>query len=218
MKPLFKKAGSLSRNVVLFMVTVMLYGIAVEGISAVLLNLYLVRLGYGTEFIGTLNSAGMIVFALVSLPLGAVERYSGRRMMQFGQVDIVLRAARPSAFLSCNIWTGGAFDSISYCGNDWLVSLFCTSTAFAMEITQPSWHSRVLAWTMAAFSLSAFFGSWIGGNLPDFFGRILALPLTDPRPYQTALLAASFVMMPAMLAIWLIREEEIGDVREIRPN
>ena len=98
---LIERSKRLPRNLKLFLINVVAYGAAMEGISTVLLNLYLLRLGYGTEFIGTLNSAGLFVFALVSLPIGAVQRYSSRRMLQFGQLlSLVGLAGIPLAYFA----------------------------------------------------------------------------------------------------------------------
>ena len=200
---------SLPRNIKLFLVNVLAYGIAVEGISAVLLNLYLLRLGYGTEFIGTLNSAGLFIFALVSLPIGAVQRFSSRQMMQIGQVlslagiiGIPLAMYAPQ---SGNL-QGSLLIFFRILGMIGLSAYFVHQLPFVMEITPVHWHNKAMSITMAVFSLSSFLGSWVGGMLPALFGRVLALPLTDPRPFQQPMLWAAFVIVPAMIAIWLIPE------------
>ncbi|MCB0021011.1 MAG: hypothetical protein KDE09_24615, partial [Anaerolineales bacterium] len=82
---LWQRGQSIPRNMRLFLLNVLAYGMVIDGILSVLLNLYLLRLGYDTTFIGTINSIGTLVFALVSLPIGAVQRYSSRQMMQLGQ-------------------------------------------------------------------------------------------------------------------------------------
>src|SRR5918998_4404440 len=65
---------------------VSLLGFAVDGgVYAVLLNLFLARLGYGPEVIGLVNAAGMVVFALASLPAGIIgERWGSKRIMLGG--------------------------------------------------------------------------------------------------------------------------------------
>ena len=56
------------RDIRLFLVSAAVVGLAWDGVRAVVLNLYLLRLGYGPEFIGVVNSAGALVFALSCLP------------------------------------------------------------------------------------------------------------------------------------------------------
>src|SRR5262245_2956522 len=76
----------LSTTVGTYFVTTALVGLAIDGGSyAVLLNLYLVRLGYGPELIGLVNSAGTLTFALFSLPAGVMgQRWGSRRIMLIG--------------------------------------------------------------------------------------------------------------------------------------
>src|SRR5215210_5940548 len=77
---------SLNPTIALYFVTIAVIGFAIDGgIYAVLLNLFLVRLGYGPELIGLVNSAGTLTFALSSLPAGMLgERWGSRRMMLVG--------------------------------------------------------------------------------------------------------------------------------------
>ncbi|MEM9775385.1 MAG: MFS transporter, partial [Chloroflexota bacterium] len=205
---LIAQARSAPRQVKLFLFTVLAYGIAVEGITAVLLNLYLLRLGYGTEFIGALNSIGLFVFALVSLPIGAVQRFSSRRMLQIGLVlSVIGMTGLPLApYLpgSEPFW----LVSFRITGMIGLSCYFVHQMPFAMEMTRPEWHDRILSTTIASFSLAAFLGSWIGGLLPEYLGRWLAIPLTDPWPFQLSMLGAMFIVIPAILATLAIPEPE----------
>ena len=76
----------INKNVRLYLVSVALVGFTVDGgIYSVLFNLYLLRLGYGPEFVGLINSAGLLIFALVSLPAGVIGgRWGSRRTMITG--------------------------------------------------------------------------------------------------------------------------------------
>ena len=53
-----------------------------SGVLSVLLNLYLLRLGYGPEFIGLLVGSGQIVWATLALPAGAIGKRTGLREAQ----------------------------------------------------------------------------------------------------------------------------------------
>jgi MFS family permease len=71
-----------SRDVRLLLVTSALLGFAVwGGIYAVLLNLYLLRLGYGPRFIGLVNSTGMLTVGVFALPVGVISARVGVRRM-----------------------------------------------------------------------------------------------------------------------------------------
>src|SRR4051794_35245445 len=71
---------NLNRNVRYFFVSSFLFGFTIfGGINSVIINLYLLRLGYGPEFIGLFNAAGLLAIAIFSLPSGMVGRRWGPR-------------------------------------------------------------------------------------------------------------------------------------------
>ncbi|PLS82905.1 MAG: hypothetical protein CYG59_02685, partial [Chloroflexi bacterium] len=81
-----------SRPVRLYLVSSALFGFSIfGGIYTLLLNLYLVRLGYGPDFVGVVNASGMLALALFSLPAGALgTRYGSRRGLIVGLSLIVI--------------------------------------------------------------------------------------------------------------------------------
>lgn len=207
-----QQARSAPRNVKYFMITVLAYGIAVEGISQVLLNLYLLRLGYGTEFIGTLNSAGLFVFAVVSLPIGAVQRFSSRQMLIFGLIlSVIGNIGLPLApfMLADPSFLLIGFRIVGMIG---LSCYFVHQIPFSMEITSPEWHSRIMSATMAMFSLAAFLGSWIGGLLPEFYSNRLAISIDDPWAFQVSMLTATALVVPAIfVAIGITETKKLDE-------
>ena len=48
-----------NRSIRLYLLATLLLGLSVDGVYAVLFNLYLLRLGYNPEFIGLANAAGL---------------------------------------------------------------------------------------------------------------------------------------------------------------
>src|SRR5512139_3018982 len=61
-----------------------LLGFGYFGIQSVLQNLYLLRLGYGTEFIGLLTGSGQLFWAVCALPAAAFGRRFGLRQSIIG--------------------------------------------------------------------------------------------------------------------------------------
>ncbi|MEZ4674145.1 MAG: hypothetical protein R2932_07890 [Caldilineaceae bacterium] len=56
------------RNVWLYFFAISLIGFTVDGgIFSVVFNLFLLRMGYGPEFVGQVNSVGLLAFAICSL-------------------------------------------------------------------------------------------------------------------------------------------------------
>jgi len=79
-----------SHDVRMYLVTAALLGFSYFGIIAVLMNLYLLRLGYGPEFIGLVNGATSTAFALTSLPAGAIGRSWGNRRSVVVGISLVI--------------------------------------------------------------------------------------------------------------------------------
>ena len=78
-----------SRDLRLFLVSAILVSLAWDGIRAVLLNLYLLRLGYGQEFVGLVNGVGALAFALWCPPAGAMGTRWGSRKMLIAGVSLL---------------------------------------------------------------------------------------------------------------------------------
>ena len=62
-----------------YLFAVSIVGFSYFGFVSVLLNLYLLRLGYGTDFIGLVNGSIAFAFAASSLPAGALGSRLGMR-------------------------------------------------------------------------------------------------------------------------------------------
>ena len=89
-KSLRQSLSAFNRNVRLYLLTSLLLGLSVDGVYAVLFNLFLLRLGYDPRFIGLINSAGLFTFAFTSLPAGLLgARYGSRRMLMVGVVAVL---------------------------------------------------------------------------------------------------------------------------------
>lgn len=191
------------RNIYAYMFVLAIIGFTVDGgISSVLFNLYVLRLGYGPEFVGTLNSVGLLVFAALSLPLGAVRRYSSHQMLVIGLVLMFVGATG----LPLVQWLPAAFHS------GWLIftrvvahigtAFFFVHTApFLMSMTKGEWHSRALSLQSATLASAGFIGGVVGGVLPGLIGSWLDLPTTHPTPYQYPLLLAGLSLVPALLVL-----------------
>ncbi len=81
----------LNRNVRYFFVSSFLFGFTIfGGINSVIINLYLLRLGYGPEFIGLFNAAGLLAIAIFSLPSGIVGGRWGTRSAMITGMSLML--------------------------------------------------------------------------------------------------------------------------------
>lgn len=89
------------------------------GIYGVVFNLYLLRLGYGSEFVGIVNSIRLLNMALLALPAGWIGRRIGTRtaMLVGLLVSLVGLVAIPASELLTGglqaVWVAAAYTGSS---------------------------------------------------------------------------------------------------------
>ncbi|MCY3781847.1 MAG: MFS transporter [Chloroflexi bacterium] len=180
---------------------------AVDGVYNVLLNLYLLRLGYGTEFIGLVNAVGLLSFASASLPAGILgSRYSTTLLMKVGAaISVVGALLLPQA----ESLPPGLRES-------WLVFhyalmltgfalFFVNGVPYLINVVDTAYKHRAFAIKTAGWSLAGFGGSLIGGVLPGLIAALLATTLANPAPYRLTLTLASVAMALSTLCLLRVR-------------
>jgi MFS family permease len=203
------KVRRFSRDVRLYMATSALTGFTVYGgIYSVLLNLYLLRLGQGPAFVGIVNGATWITYALFSLPAGALgSRWGVRRTMIVGMTLIAAGSGLlMGAELLPGIWQQGWL-----IGTRMLVGLgislyIVNASPFLMGATGPEERDHAFAIRTALWPLAGFAGSLVGGMLPGAFATFLGLGLEAPAPYRYALLTAAVLVLPGVAVLWATDE------------
>lgn len=206
-----------NRDVRLYLITTMLIGLTVDGgVYTVLFNLYLLRLGYGPEFVGLVNGSGMLVFALCCLPAGTFSgRLGNRRMMIVGLTLLLIGCGLlPFAELRTGNWQAGWL-FITWCFAFTGFAMYFVNTApFVMTVTHQSERNHVFSMQAALWSLAGFAGSLIGGFLPGLFAIYLGVSLDQAAPYRYSLLVASLLLIPSVLAIVATHEGHTQPIKE----
>lgn len=207
---------SFQRQVWLYFAVMALIGFTVDGgIYSVVFNLFVLRLGYGPEFVGQINSAGLFAFALCSLPAGALgTRLGNRRAMIIGLVLMMIGsfALAVSEFVPVGGQTYWLF-GFYICFHSSIAILFVNTAPFLMAVTQEAQRSHAFAIQSAMISSAAFAGSLIGGILPGFFARQADLPLDAAAPYRYPLLIAA-----VMLAAGIVLLQRMQDPKLVSPK
>lgn len=193
-----------NRNIVLYLAATCSLGLAVDGgINSVVFNLYLLRLGFGPEFIGQINSAGLTTFALASLPVGALAgRISPRTLMALGLILMLggcgmIPLAQTIGPTNPAPWLMSGFISI-YLG---MAFYFVPAVPFIFDVTTEVERSPVFSAQSALLALSAFVGSLLGGFLPPLFSQVFGFSLEQPEAFRYTHIVAAVLMTPALLAI-----------------
>ena len=191
-----------------FLLSLVGMALVVDGIYSVLLNLYLLRLGYGTEFIGLVNAAGLLTFAAASLPAGILgARHSNTGMMKVGAALSALGGVCLPMVES--LPAGASEIGLALC---YMVTLtgfsffFVNGAPFLLNVVDVSQKHRAFSLKTAAWAMAGFFGSLVGGILPGAFAAQTGATLASPEPYRITLQLASGVMvLAATLLILRIR-------------
>ena len=192
------------RNTRLILLTSVLIGLTIfGGIYSVLLNLYLLRLGYGTAFIGDVNAAGALAFVVCSLPAGALGRRWGNRPMLVAGLALatlghgLLPLAEYFTGADQRHWLLGSLTLGSAGTNIYFVNVF----PFLMGATRPQQRSHVFSLQVAIWPLAAFVGSLIGGFLPGLCAAALDTDLDQPIAYRYPLLLAAALLATALILV-----------------
>jgi MFS family permease len=188
----------------LYLFAAAMVGFALDGgVYSVLLNLFLVRLGYGPEQIGVVNSIGTLTFALASLPSGALgERLGVRPMLLLGLgMMLVGGSVLPAAVGIPEAWRLAWLIGSSVLLYLGLALFFVNTAPFVMELVDAHQRSQVFSLQTALMSLAAFVGSLTGGLLPPAIAALLGVTLERPQPYSYSLVVAGLAMIPAIVAI-----------------
>jgi len=213
-----QKLRLFNRDVRLYLITAVLIGLSYMGIFTVLFNLYLLRLGYGPEFIGLVNAVALLAYAIFCLPAGVLGRLWGvRRILIVGMslMAVGLGLSPLVELIPTVLWGGWLLSSLSlsYLG----ASLYMVNgNPFLMGATNPEERNHAFSVRAALWPLGGFVGSLVGGFLPGFFARGLGVSLNDPAPYRYSLSIAGVLLIPTVLLMLATREVRVVQAKESR--
>ncbi len=173
----------LTQNVFIFL------GIALQ---ALILNLYLVALGYREDFIGLLQFAQTAAIGLAALPAGSLApRLGPRRML------IVATGTLGSSFAAMALIESPVLlIAAAIVNGASMASIFVPMAPFLMDNSAPELRRVAFSANFAALSLASVVGSALGGQVPGLIGG------GDLYGYRVALLmgaALTFLGIPPLL-------------------
>jgi MFS family permease len=189
------------------------------GVVGVLMNLYLVRLGYGTEFIGLMHGSGQLIWGVFALPAAMLgSRLGAKRMMTSG---MVFNAVGMVLLLSVEAlpvdvqpvwlvfswmigWVGAALTAVN-------------SAPYLMAVTDDQSRGFAFSAQQTVMAAAGFAGSVAGGFLPALLAGQLNLALDHPAPFRLALLLSPVAYMLGAFAFsrtkpagQVFKQEETG--------
>ena len=197
-----------NRDTRLFLVAGAIHAMAIVGIYGVVLNLYLVRMGYGIEFIGLINAAGLLSFAIFSIPAGYVAQRWGirRTMIASLGIGVVAMGLMPLADLLPEAIRGGWLATGNVLAALGTAAFHVTMMPYLMASTGPEERRQAFSVRWALFYVGSFAGSILGGVLPPATAFVTQTSLQDPQPYRYALFVGGALLVGALWAVSRARE------------
>jgi MFS family permease len=174
-----------NRDIRLFMGAWALIAFGYFGVQGVLLNLYLLRLGFDAQFIGAMTASGQIVWALAALPAGALGQRLGLRAalitgsacaalglgLLLGVEGLPQALWVPWLYLAWSVmWVGAALLTVN-------------SIPYLLSISPAGQSNYAFAAQGAVMALLGFAGSVVAGVLPAQVAGWLNRSLDQPAPY-----------------------------------
>jgi MFS family permease len=197
----------LSRDARLLLLMFALVGFAYFGIQTVLVNLYLLRLGFRPEFIGLMISFGQLSWAMAAVPAGIIGAHIGLRNSLVASTFLIGLGATlflwvervPPAWQApwlvawwMVLWLGAALGAVN-------------GTPYMTAVTGPAERNHAFAAQQAVIALLALLGSLVAGILPPLLAPRLGVELSDPSPYRIALWIAPIIYCGALLTTLCMR-------------
>jgi len=192
-----------NRNIRLFLSAWALIAFAYFGIQGVLFNLYLLRLGFDTQFIGSLIAAGQIVWALTALPAGVIGRRFGLRTALI--MGSAISALSVGLLLIVEWFPQDAWGTWLYFAwiLTWLGAALLTvnSIPFLLHASGAGERNHAFAAQGAVIALFGFVGSLVAGFLPGIFSVWSGQSLDQPAPYWYPLWLVPLAHL-VCIAVW----------------
>ena len=195
--------GAASGEVKRFLIAIGCLGFSsFPGIYQVIMNLYLIRLGYDEPFVGLINGLVLAGIAVFSLPASVLTNRFGHRQVMVAGLALLMTG---NLMLPASEWFAPSQDLylivISAArGMGWSFILVSFNPLF-MAILPAANRDRLFAVRSAVMTLFGFGGSLLAGFTPGLIAGMTGQSTNAPGPYRLPLIAASLVLIPGLLAL-----------------
>ena len=197
------RLSQFSRNTKLLIATSAIMATSFFGIYTLLRVLYILRLGYGPEYVGVFGAAGAFTYMGMGLPSGVLGRRFGlrRSILMGGIVTLAGMVTLPVAeFLPAHIQAFWPISSQVLHIAGW--SMFNVNLVPAlMATTEAKERNSAYALNGVLKGIGAFLGTTVGGALPGLFAKAFSLALDTPRPYGYGIWVGAAVGLVALIPL-----------------
>lgn len=191
-----RRLPGLNRQVLLFLCHSLLFHMGLLGIADILLNFYLVSIGYDSGDISLLQALPRLSGFLIGLPVGlAANRAGNRRVIIVSTCGIALciaaTALAPTLFLIAlsRFFWGACFGAAQV-----------VKPPFMVTLTPPGEHTAQFSYHNLVSMMAVAFGSALGGFIPALVSRVLSIKAASAA-YQAAILIAALAVLLSVLPL-----------------
>lgn len=193
------------RNARLYLLNSAIIGVAF-GIHRLLFNFYILSLGYDEIMAGRLLTTSSLVALVGALPMGYVSDRIGRKpAMVMSNLAICISMLgivwlhTPAWLYSWNILSGLAH------------SLMGVSMGpFLMENSGSEERTYLFSFSAGLHMTTGFFGNWLGGYLPLWWGSLTGFTPTDAGAYGGSLIIVGLLSLLALLPLLMLRRRRLS--------
>jgi hypothetical protein len=159
------------------------------GLQSVLLNLYLLRLGYDARYVGLLAGIGQLVWAVSALPAVLISSRIGLRssfqlslaLGGLGLVLVLCAESLPRQWWDAWLVAGQVVMNVG------LAIGTVSMPPYIMAVTGERERPHAFSFVAALIPFAALVGSIIAGVLPGLWAARLDMGMDQPTPYRLAL-------------------------------
>ena len=208
-----RSVPGLNGQVLLFLCHSLLFHIALLGIADILLNFYLVSIGYDAATIGLLQSLPRLSGFLIGLPIGLVaNRVGNRRLILLSTVGLAVSVAATALTQSLLVIALSRFLLGACFGANQVVK-----SPFMVTLTPSGEHTAQFSWHNLVSMLSVAAGSALGGALPIVMSGALSIagvgalrPEEMPLAYRASIFVAALLLALSALPLLLLKRRPDG--------
>ncbi len=202
----------LNQQVVTFFLHSLIFHIGLLGITDVLLNFYLVSIGYDAEIISALQAIPRLSGFLTGLPIGLVaNRFGKRRMIILSSYGIALCTAAVVLAPSLLLITISRFFWGFFFGAGQVVK-----PPYMVTLTHRDEHTAQFAYHNLISMTAVSVGSVIGGFLPLLVSGLFSISAIDQLPpeqtslaYRGSILLASVLIAVSVLPLYRLPDDRV---------
>lgn len=197
----------LSRDARLLTAATGVFCVSFMGIQMLLKPLYILRLGYGVEYLGLFGATGALSYLIMSVPSGMLSSYWGARptMLLGGVITIIGMGILPLVEYLPDAWhTAWPIFTQAVLTTGW--AFFNVNLVPAlMAATTAETRNSAFALNSTLRGFGALLGMVSGGLLPNLFAWQGGFTLDMPDPYRLGLLLSALLGIAGLAPLFLLQ-------------